>query len=93
MLDHTPFSNFFIPAILLGFFNGILSLFFAILVIRRHRLRIWMIMFQGGVLLVWLTTEVFMGLFYAALTLPYYLVAILLLTCGVLMRLSKSGLS
>lgn len=93
MLDHTPFSNFFIPAILLGFFNGILSLLFAILVIKKHRLQVWMVLFQGGVLMTWLTAEVIMGLYYPPLTLPYYLVATLLLSCGLLMNLSKSGLS
>ena len=93
MLDQTPFDSFLIPAILLGLFNGILSLLFAILVIKKHRLQAWMIMFQGSVLMIWLTVEVLMGLYYPALTLPYYLVAILLLSCGLLMKLSKSGLS
>ncbi len=93
MLDQTPFSNFLFPALLLGLFNGILSLLFAILVIKRHRLQAWMVMFQGGVLMVWLTVEVMMGLYYPALTLPYYLVASLLLTCGLVMKLSKTGLS
>ena len=93
MLDQTPFSNFLIPAILLGLFNGILSLLFAILVIKKHPLQSWMIMFQGGVLLVWITAEVIMNLFYPLLSIPYYLIAILLLACGLLMRLSKSGLS
>jgi hypothetical protein len=93
MLDQTPFSNFFIPGILLGLFNGVLSLFFAVSVIRKHPLQSWMVMFQGVVLLVWLTTEVFMDLFSTALTLPYYLVAILLTVCGIVMKLSKNNLS
>jgi hypothetical protein len=46
-----------------------------------------------GVLLVWLTVEIIMGIFYLLLTLPYNLAAILLLGCGLVMRLSKSGLS
>jgi hypothetical protein len=93
LLDHTPFSNFLIPAILLGLFNGLLSLLFAILMIRKHPLQSWMVMFQGGVLLVWLTAEVIMKIYYPLLTIPYILVAILLLSCGLLMSLSKSGLS
>lgn len=88
MLDQTPFNNFLIPGIILATFNGILSLLFALLVIKRHRLQAWMVIFQGGVLFTWLTAEVFMNLFYALLTLPYYLVAILLLGCGMLMRIS-----
>jgi len=93
MLNQTPFHNFLFPGILLGFFNGILSLLFAILVIKRHRLQAWMVMFQGSVLMIWLTAEVIMGLYYPPLTLPYYLVSTLLLSCGLLMNLSKSGLS
>jgi len=93
LLDQTPFHNFLVPGILLGFFNGILGLLFAIQVIKRHRLQAWMVMFQGGVLMTWLTAEVIMGLYYPPLTLPYYLVATLLLSCGLLMNLSKSGLS
>ena len=93
MLDQTPFDSFLIPAILLGLFNGILSLLFAILVIKKHRLQAWMVMFQGGVLMTWLTAEVIMGLYYPPLTLPYYLVATLLLSCGLFMKLSISGLS
>lgn len=93
MLDSTPFSSFFIPAILLGLFNGLLSLLVAILVIKKHRLQSWLVMFQGSVLFIWLTVEVVMGLFYAILTLPYYLVAILLISCGLVMKLSRTGLS
>ena len=90
MLARTPFDNFLVPGIILALFNGVLSLLFAILVMIRNRLQVWMILFQGGVLFIWLTAEVFMGLFSPALTIPYYLVAILLLLCGVVIRLSDS---
>ena len=86
MLDRTPFKSFLIPAIILGIFNGILSLVFAVLIIRKNRQGSWFVLFQGGVLIVWLTAEVIMDLFYAPLTLPYYLVAVLLILCGILMR-------
>ena len=90
MLARTPFEDFLFPGIILALFNGILSLLFSILVIKRHRLMVWMVLFQGGVLFIWLTAEVIMGLFSPALTIPYYLIAILLLYCGVAMRLSSS---
>ena len=85
MLEHTPFDSFLIPAIILGIFNGILSLFFAVLIIRKNRQGPWFVLFQGAVLFTWITAEVLMDLFYAALTLPYYLVAVLLILCGILM--------
>jgi hypothetical protein len=91
LLDHTPFQDFLIPAILLGLFNGVMSLLFAILVLRKHPLQSWMILFQGATLAVWLTVEVFMKIYYTFLTLPYYVVAILLLACGIRMRLAESN--
>ncbi len=75
-----------IPAIILGIFNGILSLLFAVLILNRNRQGAWFVLFQGGVLIVWLTAEVFMDLFYAPLTLTYYLVAALLIASGIVMR-------
>jgi hypothetical protein len=91
LLDHTPFQDFLIPAILLGLFNGVMSLLFAILVLRKHPLQSWMILFQGATLAVWLTVEVFMKIYYTFLTLPYFVVAILLLACGIRMRLTESN--
>jgi len=86
MLDHTPFDSFLIPALILGTFNGILSLVFAVLIIRHSLLESWFVLFQGAVLFIWLTAEVLMDLFYAALTLPYFLVAVLLILCGIVMH-------
>lgn len=93
LLDHTPFTDFLIPGIILGLIIGILSLVFGILVYKNHRFQAWMILFQGVVLCIWLTTEILMGVFFALLTLPYYLIAILLIACGAVMNLSKTGLS
>jgi len=86
MLAKTPFDNFLIPALILGTFNGILSLVFAVLIIRYNLLESWFVLFQGAVLFIWLTAEVLMDLFYAALTIPYYLVSVLLILCGIVMR-------
>lgn len=93
MLDATPFNDYLYPGIILGLFNGILSLVFALMVLRKHRLHSWMIVFQGVTLSIWLTAEILMGIFYPILTIPYYLVALTLLACGVRMRLSGTGLS
>lgn len=86
LLEHTPFDSFLIPAIILGTFNGILSLVFAVLIIRHNLLESWFVLFQGAVLFIWLTAEVLMDLFYAALTNPYYLVSVLLILCGIIMH-------
>ena len=86
LLDKTPFNSFLIPAIILGIFNGILSLVFAVLILKRSPWSSWLVLFQGGVLFVWMTAEMFMDLFYALLTIPYYLVALLLILCGIVMH-------
>jgi hypothetical protein len=93
LLAHSPFENFLIPAIILAVFNGILSLLFALMVIKGHRLQAWMVMFQGCVLTIWLIAEVIMGLFSRAFTIPYLIIATALIAGGFLMRLSKTGLS
>jgi hypothetical protein len=90
MLDSTPFHNYLIPGIILGVFNGILSLTIAILVIKRNRLYPWLIIFQGCILMIWLTAEVLMGIFYPALTLPYYILGILLIISGLFVRRTEN---
>lgn len=88
MLDSTPFNNFLIPGVLLGIFNGLLSLVIAVLVIAKVRLNEWMVIFQGCVLVVWLTVELLMGIYYPAMTLLYYAVGTLLIILG-LYRLKR----
>jgi hypothetical protein len=91
LLDFAPFEDYLIPGILLGIFNGILSLTIAILVILKIRLQALLIIIQGCVLMVWLTAEVIMKIYYPSITLPYYVLAILLIICGVLLFLKRSG--
>ncbi len=86
LLETTPFKTFLIPGLILAVFNGILSLVFAILILRKHPREPWFLWFQGGVLLGWLSTEVIMGVIYLPLTLTYFLVAGLLIVCGILLH-------
>jgi len=84
ILETIPFKTYLIPAILLGLFNGLLSIIFAILVIRKIRLQGWVVIFQGCVLLVWISAGILMKLYYPPLTITYYIVGILLLISGIL---------
>jgi len=86
LLDSTPFRNYLVPGLLLGIFNGLLSLAIAVLVIIRARFHEWIVIFQGCVLIVWLTVEVMMGIYLPAMTLPYYVIGILLIVCGSVLR-------
>ena len=91
ILAGIPFDSFLIPAILLGLFNGILSLVIVYLVFRKVRLQAWLIIFQGGVLIVWLMAEVIMDLFFAWLTIPYLVVAVMLVITGIVMLSQKAS--
>ncbi len=82
MLDNSPFSNFYVPGILLFLFNGICSLIVAIAVFMRSRHRYWMLMLQGMISLVWIVAEVIM---IRAISWQHYLfgiIAIILLIAG-----------
>ncbi len=85
LLASTPFKNYLIPGLVLGIFNGLLSLSIAILVIRRARFHGWMVIFQGCVLIAWLTVEVLMGIYLAVLTLPLYALGTVLVMCGIVL--------
>jgi len=87
-LDSSPFNSYLFPGILLGIFNGLLSLTIAILVIMEARFHPWLIIFQGCVLMVWLTAEVLMDMYYPALTLPYYALGILLIISGLFLLIT-----
>ena len=85
ILETIPYKTYLIPAILLGLFNGLLSIIFAILVLRKVRFQGWLVLLQGCVLLVWITAEILMKLYYPPLTITYYIVGILLFISGTLM--------
>lgn len=57
-LEATPFSDYFWPAIILLFANGVLSILAAALTHLRVSGHPWFVMFQGFVLAGWLTAEV-----------------------------------
>lgn len=58
LLDHTPFTSFVIPALLLGLVVGGTSIACAILVWRRAALAIDATVLAGGALTVWIVAEV-----------------------------------
>ena len=82
VLEHTPFTNFLIPAIILLVAIGLLSLMIFFLVLRKRKnYSIWVI-FQGVVLLIWLTVEWIYGIFDGFFTVIYLLVAVSLILLG-----------
>ena len=84
-LEHSPFSDYLIPGIILFVFNGLLCLVAAFFVIKKHRVYSYFTLFQGLVLVVWLTVQIIMiKIFYFPLHLPYYTIGLALVFIGLL---------
>lgn len=56
-LEHTPFSNYLIPGIVLVLVNGVMSIFALAMLLTHHRDYEWWVMGQGIVLLAWLVIQ------------------------------------
>jgi hypothetical protein len=57
-LEHTPFSNYLIPGIILLLVNGVFSVMALTALLRKQRNYMWLVMGQGIVLLGWLTAQI-----------------------------------
>jgi hypothetical protein len=85
-LENTPFDSFLVPGIILLMANGVLSLFFAFLVIFKVRGYPWLVLIQGCILLGWLSVQLVMIRSYAwFLHTLYFAVAVGLALTGILM--------
>ena len=87
LLENTPFDDYRIPGIILLVLNGVLSLLFAALVIRKVKRYHLLVFIQGDILFLWLCTQLFMNkdFFYPLMHLPYFLLALALILLGALM--------
>ena len=87
MLDHSPFNSFLIPGIILLVMNGIFSVLFAVLVIRKSGISGWLVLIQGCILLGWILIQIAMIQDYAPVLHTLYLVVgVGLMITGFLMR-------
>jgi hypothetical protein len=59
-LEHSPFTDFLIPGIILFTFNGLFSLAIFVLVLVRYRYSPWLVIFQGGTLFTWIVVQLIM---------------------------------
>ncbi|MBE2219296.1 MAG: hypothetical protein IAE90_13880 [Ignavibacteria bacterium] len=60
LLEHSPFTSFLIPGIILILFNGVFSLVTSICLILKTKSYPLMIVMQGAVLLIWITVQIVM---------------------------------
>lgn len=59
-LQHSPFTNYFIPGIILFIANGLLSFLIAMFVLFKWKYYTRLITLQGIVLIIWLIVQIMM---------------------------------
>ena len=87
LLQGTPFKSFLIPGIVLLITNGILPLCIALLVLLKKNAANWLILFQGLVVIGWLTAQlIFNPDFFVPVThYTSYSIGLLLVLVGLLL--------
>jgi len=86
-LEHSPFSSYLIPGIVLLLVNGCLSIATIILLLRKNAGTPLLVMAQGVLLSGWILVQMAMlRMFYPPLHLTFLLMGLCLLGCGVYLR-------
>lgn len=90
-LQDSPFQDYLIPGIILFLAIGVSSIVIGIGVIRKIRNYPFFIMFQGVVLILWLTAQLFLNTaFYTPyLHIPCYTIGALLVVLGVVIKVEN----
>lgn len=86
LLEHLPFTSYRFPGIVLLCANGLLSFTVLVPVLRKiDHYSLWIVL-QGCVLAGWITTQVMMirVLFWEHYV--YWIIALILIVCGLLLR-------
>jgi hypothetical protein len=87
VLEISPFNNYLIPGIILFIANGLLSIFIAVVTIRKANRYPELIIFQGLILTGWLTIQIIMlRMFYPPMHITCYLVGAGMIAMGFLLR-------
>ena len=82
MLAHTPFSDYFVPGLILFVANGLFSLFVFLLLLFNNRKYPLFILAQGAILVGWIVIQVMMLRTIVPLHLVMLLVGVILVVCG-----------
>lgn len=88
-LRYSPFSDFFVPGLILFTCNGVLSLVAIALVVFSHRYAAWAVLLQGAILVGWIAVQVLMVRDFQELHAVMLGTGVLLVVCGVALRLLK----
>ncbi|MBK8659622.1 MAG: hypothetical protein IPN22_12310 [Bacteroidetes bacterium] len=89
LLQHSPFSNFLIPGIVLFLANGVCSLVALGLLISKHKAGAVAVLLQGAILCGWIAIQVYMLRMIDALHIIMFTVGVLLILSGVVMYRAK----
>ena len=85
-LEHSPFSNFLIPGLILFLFNGVSGIVIAILAIRKYRFYTELVVLQGIVQDMWIVVQLIMIRTVSFLHYICFTVGTLLIITGVILR-------
>jgi hypothetical protein len=86
ILKYSPFSNFYIPGIILFTTNGLLSLFVLLVIVLNIKNYALLIVAQGALLTGWIVVEVIMlkGVHY--LHVIFGAIGLTLIICGLILK-------
>ena len=91
LLEHSPFGSYLIPGIFLLVLNGIQALIIAFLTLKKTRGYHYLILLQGVVLILWLSSQLLINFhfFYPLLHIPYFLMGAMLTGLGSILGRSE----
>ncbi|MES2766509.1 MAG: hypothetical protein V4642_11600 [Bacteroidota bacterium] len=89
-LSLTPFTDFFIPGLLLFCSLGVMSLLVASAAMRSSKYSPYYIVFQGGVCMIWIIAQMILVRELHSLHLLYGLIAFVLILCGFYLLMPQS---
>ena len=91
-LEHSPFKDYLLPGIILLVFNGLFSLVIFLLTLLKYRNFPVLVIFQGGILTIWITVQVIMLQSFHALHAIFGGIGIILIISGILLGHIKTNL-
>jgi hypothetical protein len=91
LLEHSPFSNFLIPGIILVIVNGIFSFVTLMVLYLKKGYASWLVIAQGILLSGWILVQVILlRAFYAPLHATFLVIGLGLVACGFYLKKARS---
>jgi hypothetical protein len=89
-LEDAPFKDFLIPGIILFTVNGLFNLAVGVLGMKKYKMFPFLTISCGMLLIIWLTVQiVIIRQFYAPAHIPYYIIGILMMILGFVLKKGK----